>query len=446
MQWNAARRALKTFHQVILKFKENPVLLQEVEYIKCTDGTCWVPIQSFLDVYNNHIDKLAAEPKFEASKFKLVKSRALVDHEEGVSKHKPAQGGQWDAFVSFHGSGHCDVQVNYQLGIRNLFDNVEAWIKAWSSVWMVSLTDDYRNLDGDIGEQRNTPLFEVYATQIYAAMWRLAKAKVSEIFTENLPGTELVKALCAYLLVCGSVDLPQLSGVATVKNVFPQLPKTSPASVAGAIELLYPEIAKGFDDLANPKHVYTREFIALSGPTCMRNMSALLEKGGLPNCSPIPKNKERKFLMPGESSYSEPGQEHSIIGSGDGQSQQDLENLWAGTFGRNVLTAGNRAGYVVDAPFFCGWANRVKTSKAAVVFKKDSVEDVYMLFESRFSHCVLNMGFNPTVKDFMFSRSYLALVELLCGQATKDKIADAVEVDYPDDLNVQQKFPNKHPH
>ena len=233
----------------------------------------WFPLQSLLDNYNNRVKNELHLP----AQFQLEKSPSILDLENGVHHSLPLEPVEhWDAYVSFRGQEKpwADVQVNYQLSVRTLSDNLDAWIRSWSSIWAQSVVvrdQDNRHsvqgLDSDIGDARDTPTKDIYRTQTYAAMWRRAKDQVDAHFkipTSAGLVTPLIRGLLTYLLVASSVSI-STDDASTSKNLFPQLPKTSPVSIAREIlalhRLVHPATA-----LTAPLAPFYAQLAQLEGP------------------------------------------------------------------------------------------------------------------------------------------------------------------------------------
>src|SRR3954471_18908083 len=103
-------------------FATNPVVAGEIQDAA---GYKWYPIQELLNNYNNRVQALPARPGFVPNRFKFVKSAGMTSLENGT--HANALGHNWDAYFRCNGADNrwCDVQVNYQIGLRTLYDNLD---------------------------------------------------------------------------------------------------------------------------------------------------------------------------------------------------------------------------------------------------------------------------------------------------------------------------------
>jgi hypothetical protein len=376
---------------------------------------------------------------FVPDRFKLIKSPRLVALEGGT--HPSYNGQNWDAYVSFHpGFFYCSVQVNYQIGLRALYDRMPSWTAAWSSMWATRTSGG--PLDPDVGDIRSVGLFDMYKSQTYAAMWRMAKAKVEEHFEGNAGvGHDLLKALITYLLVCCSINVP--NDVDFIKNNFPQLPKTSPASIARAIEALDPNMVPVSQALARPDNPDVNFLQELSLNT-LRDLTKMVGNPGyLPTTAPyvIPPNAGP---LPGpQTGYAKFSSFDGNLVSGP--APPNFKNTFYGTFDSNhVLDNANKHGFLAGAPFYCAWASGVNSSIPAI--QVPQLNDVIMTLESRYDRSLLNIGFDPYIQDFLFNRSYLSLVRIMLGQAVRDGLQVQVGADFPDNGLQQQNFPNDQRH
>jgi hypothetical protein len=271
-------------------------------------------------------------------------------------------------------------------------------------------------------------------------MWRLAKAHAHQHFAPPAnvgTATPLVLALITYVLVANSITITAV-GNATSKNSFPQLPKTSPASIARAIEGIAPNAAAFFRRLAVPGGDDVLQ-AQDSSVNFLRNRAQLvLAPGNLPQTAPLPdavrfSDNDEGILAPPVSA--------------------NFMDTWYGAFNNaNALVPGspptnplgNKMGYVATPPFYCMWANEVNSSLPATVFLGNEIK---MLFESRYMRIKLNIGFNPYIDDFMFNRSYLSLIRLLADPAQVNAAQAAINIAFPDDPpRKQQNFSHGNPH
>jgi hypothetical protein len=404
----------------------NPVVPGEIQDV----GFKWYPLQAVLDDYNNKIQALAARPGFVPNRFKFVKSAGILALENGTHASSPHQ---WDAYFRCSSAVEnrwCDVQVNYQMSLRTLYTNLDDWIAIWDSIWAYETIVGH--LDPNVGDIKQVGFPDMYKIQAYAAMWRLAKAKVDVDF--NPPAgvgtsTALVKGLITYLLVASSITAGQ-PGHDTSKNSYPQLPKTSPASIAREIEALQPAAAPYFAQLAtvNGPSVRQAERDSLQ---FIRNKAELMRApGNLPQTAPVPiPDTAGSFLF----SFMDGG----ILSP---PNPPNFKDTWYGTFNNaNALTALNKNGFVTAAPFYVTWAFEVNSSLPATRY---NVTEIKILFESRYGRNKLNLGFNPYIQDLMFNRSYMSLVRLLAGPAAAGAVQASVNALFPDNPAIRQNFTN----
>lgn len=143
--------------------------------------------------------------------------------------------------------------------------------------------------DPFIGDTGKVFVSEPYKIQAYAAMWRLAKARVEDLQYFHPPATigmatPLVKALMTYIIACGSITIAPV-GNGSSKNCFPQLPKTSPASIARAIAGLEPAALPYFAQLVTAGGLNIQH--ALTVFQQLRTIGILAQPpGNLPNGAP----------------------------------------------------------------------------------------------------------------------------------------------------------------
>ncbi|KAL9110638.1 MAG: hypothetical protein Q9227_004815 [Pyrenula ochraceoflavens] len=406
------------------------------------NGFRWYPLQSFLNDYNTNIANMVAAP----DTFKLAKSQAIQDFENG--NHAGFIGQNWDAYITCTAGNQdinkwCDVQVNYQFNVRSLYSDTEAWINTWNSIW--AQRTESGDLDPPVGDTGRAPFSEMYRNQAYAAMWRLAKDKVDQIASPlstpaNVgPQSALAKALIMYVLVTGSVT-NVAEGNASSKNAYPQLPKTSPASIARQIETLQPNTITFFTRLAQPPpppprvepRLPVEEAQAFSLEYLRNKARLMLDPGNLPQWRP--KSDQDPFTNKDGGILSPPV-------------PANFQGTWLGAFNNaNPLNAGNDMGFTTLAPFFVRWAADVNFTYPAVRFNAGGGppgpnDEIKMLFESRYGRSMMNLGFNPYIDDFMFNRSYKRMVRLLAGpQALSGALLAAVDADFPNNPSKIQNF------
>jgi hypothetical protein len=197
---------------------------------------------------------------FQAGKFQLKKSEALLDLERDEDRHigQGIERGYWESYITVTEESAakplgvlCDVQVNYQMSLSAIdSDNIDL-VELWESIWVTQMNPDL--LGPDTFSLEFPPSKElhpagrdsIYRNQTYAAMWRLAKHLSKMLFQHVEKFSDvapLTQSLIAYLIVVGAITIP--SG--QTKNAMLQLPKTSPASIAKLIVEMNPRVADYF--------------------------------------------------------------------------------------------------------------------------------------------------------------------------------------------------------
>lgn len=420
--WTSSRLCAKEFVEVINNFK----LPGRPRAIP--DGQAqWYPLFDFVDLYNQRVDLLKPRNGFDKSKFKLKPSMDVVGLASGTFKGQVGQ--KWDAIISTNhpmvkpsSPPFCDIQINYQIDLEWLDQNTDTWIGLWNSMWATKIITGGDTLDPNVGLTQTTSLTEVYRTQIFAALWRAAKAKATTL-TAAVPPAALpaIRGLITYLVAAGSVSVEEAGG-STSKNSFPQLPKTSPASVAKLIGELRPEAVAVLKQLAGGATLSSVKTDIAS----LRVLSNLVAPPGqLSNLSP----------QIGAATY--PQSNDKML---TGSLNPHFDNMWPASLEPpTALTNANLYGFTSAAPFYCAWAGGVKTAYPAT--RRGTTTGIKMLFEGRYGTDKLNIGFNPYAKDFMFNRSYLSIVRALAPQASVAPAVTAIQQMFPGDPTVQQNFP-----
>jgi hypothetical protein len=130
-----------------------------------------------------------------------------------------------------------------------ILNDLDGWRDTWGSTWLFEFgtpDDQIRKLDPPNGLERwrNPVQDDAYRTQTYKAIWTTAKLAamdlVAHLDMSSLPpvGQQILTSLIVYLFVTGAVNF-QAGGTSTRKNYLPQLPKTSPASIARTIAAMW---------------------------------------------------------------------------------------------------------------------------------------------------------------------------------------------------------------
>ena len=453
--WTSVRLCSQKFTETLDDFTRGglPNALIDLTGNLASPQRRWYPMQDFVAAYNAKVQGLPARDGLEKTRFEM-KVSASITALAGGTYNDPDYGDQtgvhWDAYITTWTDPNntsnkwCDVQVNYQMDLKNLFDNTDLWINSWASSWAYKLNVGGNVLDPDIGNTRVTADIEVYKTQTYAALWRAARVQV--LGTWNVPDVaaqakSMIQALVMYVLAVGAIT--SVAAGSTNKNSYPQLPKTSPASIASQIAALVPAAAPYLNNQAAALQT------ARYAMTILRDPNTLLKTGGLPAGSPMK-------TMPLYSNES--GRMVANIPTGSiGNSKHvppppaNFDNMWTATFTPpvppNALAAyargppptGNNFGFTTQNPFFVDWADGVNTSLQATLYGP-AHDKIKMLFESRYGTDVLNLGFNPYIQDFMFNRSYVSLVKLMAGDAAATSAKASIQRYYPDNPAIKQNF------
>ena len=422
----------------VAKNPANPKCFSD-ENLKANDNQPmrWNTLESFIDSYNPLVP----------DRFKVTKSTAILAFEAGT--HAKANGHHWEAYVVCPPSAalFCDVQVTYQLPLRSLYTDTDVWISTWNSIWATKYSAAALALDPAVGDNGNTPFQEPYRVQTYAAMWRQARSLVNTYYPATIaaPNDTLVKALLMYVLV--AVSVTNLSSTsASLKNAYPQLPKTSPASIARQIVAILPAANAFFVSLCDDTHQDTARVI--SGR--LRNKAELTTLPTTP-------------LMPDQPRFSD--EDGGTLAPFPAPAP-DVRETWRGSFtldaAHNLVAGdlddvlpGNSMGFTPLDPFHVRWAADVNSSLAATRYARvvdGPLDEIKMLFESRYGRCVLNLGFNPYIQDFLFNRSYRRMLRLLAGPPAPEgapagpagwrlsEVAAIVDGAFPDNGKVKQNF------
>lgn len=420
--WTSMRLCAKEFVSAMANFK-GPGRTGAI-----ADGQSqWYPLVDFVDLYNQRIDVLKPREGFDKTKFKLKISMDLVSLAAGTFPGKVGQ--SWDAIISTNhpmvnplSEPYCDIQINYQVDLEWLDQHTDDWMGLWNSMWATKIMTGGTTLDPNIGLPQTTPSMEVYRTQLFAALWRAAKAKADPI-TAATPAAALpmVRALITYLIAAGSVSV-QAAGGSSSKNSFPQLPKTSPASIARLIAQIHPEAAATLQHLATDAG--TIEAVKTDIGILRVAANLVGDPGRLSSLSP----------QEGANTY--PTFPDRML---TGDLAPHFDEMWSASLNvaGPVLDAINFSGFTSAPPFYCAWADGVKTSYPVA---RHGAHRIKILFESRYRTDKLNIGFNPYVRDFMFNRSYLSMVRAL-APAGIAAATTAIQQVFPDEPAVQQNFP-----
>ena len=390
----------------------------------------WFPLDTFVNEYNRRVDKMKDREGFDKSKFKFKNSTDVRNLAVGEFVGQWAK--NWEGLISTNHESlnpmngpWCDIQINYQVDLEWLYEQSEDWIGLWNSMWANKYSASAPEFDPKIGHPRVTPLTEIVRTQVFAALWRSSKVMAEQLTADiaSSPALPKVRALVTYLMAAGAINVESVGG-STPKNSFPQLPKTSPASIARLIAQIHPGSTQLLQRLATDPHMLTEVRSRIThGLRSVRNLV-----GDPGNLSP---------LSPWEGGCPYPDYQDTML---TGIFNPHFDAMWLeglSPVGTALNPATNLSGFTSAAPFYVPWADGIKTSYPAA---RSGDHGVKMLFEGRYGSDKLNIGFNPYVEDFMFNRSYLSMVRALAPDSAKEATA-AIQKMFPDKSKVTQNFP-----
>lgn len=435
--WVFARRCLQAFRNTMTNFSCSTFEMDSDLLMISAKADRWIPLAEFVAAYNSAVDAIQAPDGFARDKFKFRISDRLQDLAAGTATGEI--GPRWTPIVAIERGfdivvkpptpaynqpwGHpvpanspvlyCDVQLTYDMDLRSLFTDMADWQAMWASTWVYQFSDGVVDvkLDSTNGLQRwkKVPTTDIYSTQLCKSLWTTAALAadfhVNSIDLTHLPaggtGRPLLKALVTYLFVAGASTYPE-GNTSTAKNSFPQLPKTSPASIARALSVMFPNFAPQLQSLSTLNEVERAVLawsqiadmvlqppqLASDGP-CQGAMRTYANREGGPLVKPI------------------------------GNMNAYFRNMWTGTFNLTGIAAAYPAnnGFSSLAPFHIPWAKDTQSSRPAARTPGVDGMDLKILIESRYSSCKLNQGFNAYATDAMFKQSYLSLVRFLAPAA-----------------------------
>ena len=433
--WVFARRCIQTFRNTMTNFSSATFPLDSDLVVASPKIDRWFPLDDFVAAYNATVDAIQAPNGFQRNKFKFRVSDRLQSLAAGTA---PGEGGtHWTPLVAIARgfdtitrpadaahpqpwgypvpSGapimYCDVQLTYDTDLESLWTNMANWQNMWASTWLVQFRDGDINarLDAPNGLERwkNVPTNDIYSTQTYKALWSTARiaatSYVSTLDMTNLPangtGQPILKALIAYLFVGGAVNY-QVGNTSTAKNYFPQLPKTSPASIARALSAMFPLFTPVLQALSTQTNTDRAATVWSQNAAMVRQPAQLAPDG------------------PCQGAVAYADRDGNLLVKPIGSLNPFFRDMWTGTFDIAGTAAAyalpaSKNGFSSDPPFRVPWANNTQSSKAAARTPDGNGMGLKILLESRYSSSKLNQGFNAYATDAMFKQSYLSLVNVL---------------------------------
>lgn len=198
-------------------------------------------------------------------------------------------------------------------------------------------------------------------------------------------------------------------GPSSSKNQFPQLPKTSPCSIAQCMlsKLNGPDqglVAATFDKLRGEV-----EQASVAFDRIYDKVVGYLPSPARP-AAPYDDERRATYL----DNLKSPG--YGIMAPQNAQTKTRFTKLWQRTFNHNVpLTRENNFGFIDAEPFCVFWAPKTKTKHPPATYYtgRDGKPHIKVLFKSRYGRNKLNVNFDPFANDKMFVQSYLSLVRFL---------------------------------
>jgi hypothetical protein len=322
---------------------------------------------------------------------------------------------KWHAYFTIDETNHdmCDVQVNYQMDLdiigSHKFSN---WISLWDSMWVHDFDASLKikggfeaknvKIDDDSGVPRKVPLADIYRLQYTVALWRAANDLAKQIIAETFGGKiaedvhSCLVALVTIVFAAGATKFVQTEA-SSIKNEFPQHPKTSLCSI-------FRRILEVTDEMP------LKETIAALGAK-VDKASDLFQtmKEKLPAYAP----EGAPYKDSNPYSVANKDRVNALI---DKEIIGRFRSLWRGTFNLDAkLTEENDFGFTNAEPFNVFWAHRTKSKHppATIYIKGGGSRHIKILFESRYSKNKLNIGFNPFANEKMFAQSYISLATLV---------------------------------
>lgn len=414
--WIIVRLCAQAFRDTLLEFHAGNVPPPPNGTSFFTAHELWYSVDDLLAAYNTKVDNLWAQYQWAANrnKWKLKRSYDL-DHFLGGGYKGVI--GQWAGYFVISRNQNmayelwCDTQVNYQVDLAYLYDHTDDWIELWTHMWIHGVKPHWphptvANLDPADGHKKPANIRFVYRNQITAALWRAARDEarnIMAVFPDPAYSTgataSQVKALLMMMFAVGTVAPDMAAG--TAKNSYSQLPKTSPSSIAG-------KIGGAAHNTAHQALVGTLGLSVVANyanarAAAMRHAQHLrpyLSRSKPINVTPplgqLPLDSYRVFA--------------GIDAILSGALHNNFNNMWRATFSAMAVPGqANTYGYTAAAPFYCYWA-LAHTSRKATRYTPSG--KVKVLFESRYGHNRLNVGFNPDAGDEAFYHAYRSLLML----------------------------------
>lgn len=445
--WYISRRAMQLFRDAMYDFRGDanaPPTNHGVELFKNFKShpvnpnqtpDIWYPIDDLIDHYNDKIDNYLTsigvgvhDP--ERSRWRLKKSYDLEQFENLVGGNHLGNVGNWRGYFTVPYEADpttaveayriwCDSQVNYEVDLEFLYDHLDEWLAVWEHMWLFnSKVGGVRvSSDPDLGHKKLFGFKYVVRNHFNVALWRAAKVKANQFVNGLLTVLLLnplanepqiirqLKSLVMMLFAVGSIRQedggPTNTGVN--KNSYSQFPKTSPASIVGK----FWSAAKRTTVRRMASHTPLATLGDVSIPS--RAAAIVLNMRQVDNLRPYLASKPHSVKVPGVDSSQLKYKRQADATITGALTAQEFKQIWRGAFSDTALDAGNHFGYTRAAPFYCYWA-LAHTAMPAV--REHGSRKIKVLFESRFGHNMLNMGFNPDTTEETFYHSYRSILML----------------------------------
>ncbi|OQO06172.1 hypothetical protein B0A48_08760 [Cryoendolithus antarcticus] len=406
--WIQLHMCSRVFHMAILQFAD-PGSAKQADRLP----TNLYPLAEFVKEYNSRVDRIELpagivdfRPLFRVRLSDSIK-RLAAGEDPRFKKKKE----RWSPFFKVakgRSQEYCHVQVNFQVDLGWLGTNVDTFARLWWHTWVHRFRKELPPLETDVlvfvheFSFRFVSVDEVYRTMQFAALWRVARKRAAQLVTEHgvgrliEPARSQIIGLLTYLLAAGSL-LPSRAMGLTVKNIFPLLPKTSPAALARAI-VAQDASGAALETLAN---LCTDDVAATAEQLVqveMRSLFNLVRDGDLRVTTP-------QFAYPGLPTFNHGVGRRNIF---DGDPPPNFAAMWQAAL-EPINPDYNRAhnfGFYEGAPFHVAWSSDVRTA----VPPTSGTSPPRLTFESRYATCILNIGWNPGSLSYMLEKSYLPLI------------------------------------
>ncbi|OQO04341.1 hypothetical protein B0A48_10952 [Cryoendolithus antarcticus] len=370
------------------------------------------PLADFVVEYNAKVDEVRLPPGVvnTLDLFKLKLSDKVTSLADGSDpRFKPVR---WDPlFIIARNEDQDLCHVNYQVDLGWLGSNVDSYTRLWWHTWAYRFDSGQPRLDPPVNTISKVGVSEVYRSMQYAALWQVARKYAAQLVTEekdaalSAAAESQIIGLTTYLLAVGSLR-PTTSMGMTPKNTYPQLPKTSPAALARAIDAQDASGAAGrtLMDLSTAVVAARAEQLM---QVHVRNMFNLTTQGSLRITRP-------QLAWPGQEAYPHATGRKNIFSNGP---PANFAALWRRALNVNDNTGYDLAhsfGFCEGAPFYVSWSSDVRT--AVPPTSGVPASPPRLAFESRYASSTLNVGFSPSSATYMLVKSYLPLVMALAPE------------------------------